>query len=76
MASINEVHRELGNLRGTLDTFIAELREKHERDDIDKTDTEKRLRSVERKQYWLTGVFSGLSFFASTILHRFNQPTI
>lgn len=55
MAKIDEVHQEIGALRGTLETFMTELRE-------DKRDKETRLRAVEKKQYWLSGVAAAAVF--------------
>lgn len=62
MAKIDDIHADVGELRGTIDTFIDEMREKHRRDDINDADREKRLRSVEKKQYWMSGVAAAVIF--------------
>lgn len=79
MATSNDqIYSRLGTLEGTVKTFVEELRDRMDRDDQDRDKIEKRVRSVEKKQYWMAGVFSGLSFVASTMLHRLmgGQPQI
>lgn len=62
MASNEDIFRAIGTLEGTVKTYIEDARTKQ-------ATTDKRLASVEKKQYWLSGAVGTAVF----VIQHFGQ---
>jgi NAD-specific glutamate dehydrogenase len=59
--------RDFGRLEGKVDGLVTQVTALTERLDAKLTDTDKRISTVEKKQYWMTGIAMGLAFVLAKV---------